>query len=202
MRNVASPSGQTPVDPARRRRSRIVLVAFATLFLGPLAGSWIYHLSGGTWRPAPESHGILLESAPLLAGLSMEPIEGGKGEPVRFSGHWTLLYPGTPHCDSRCAEALYALRQVRIALGKDTNRLQRIYLVNDGQEPMGVDRGVHPDLLIVASSSTLQVLRELGGDHRFYLIDPAGRPVTAYGDDFEQRGLLEDVKHLLTFSNL
>ena len=44
-------------------------------------------------------------------------------------GKWTMLYVGDGLCDDRCRKALYLTRQSRIALNKDMDRVQRVFLV-------------------------------------------------------------------------
>ena len=39
-----------------------------------------------------------------------------------------MLYVGDGACDERCRKALYLTRQSRIALNKDMDRVQRVFL--------------------------------------------------------------------------
>ncbi len=198
--NAAETDGGV-IDLARRRRSRVMLVALALLFIGPLLGSLVYHAGGGNWRPPPVSHGTLIDSPPLLTRFTVQTPDL-QGQPVRLDGRWTLLFPGATQCDESCAEILYQLRQVRTALGKDTARLQRLYLLESAVTPDGIDPGVHPDLGVAVSAPMFAALQEMSDQpFLFYLVDPGGRPVTGYTAEFEQRGLLEDIKHLLAFAN-
>ena len=46
-----------------------------------------------------------------------------------LTGKWTMLYVGDGACDERCRRALYLSRQSRLALNKDMDRVQRVFLV-------------------------------------------------------------------------
>jgi len=54
---------------------------------------------------------------------------------ISFSGKWTLLV-ARPASECRkgndaCVELLYLMRQVRLALGKEKNRVQLVWVVSD-----------------------------------------------------------------------
>ena len=120
----------TPADPVAVRRGRRRLLALAALFFVPLAVAfWLYY--GPTdWRPAGASHkGDLIDPARPLPEIALPTAEGAPTDPGLLRGHWTMLYVGDGLCDQRCREALYLMRQSHIALNKDMDRVQRVFLV-------------------------------------------------------------------------
>ena len=96
-----------------------------------------------------------------------------------LKGQWLLVAVGGGACDATCQENLYFQRQLRESLGKDKDRLDRVWFITD-------DAPVNKSLLPALSQS--QVLRltaeALQGwlqpaaghalaDH-LYLVDPMG----------------------------
>ena len=106
--------------------------------------------------------------------------ERGEAVPLKsLKGQWLLVAVGGGACDATCQENLYFQRQLREALGKDKDRLDRVWFIMD-------DAPVNKSLLPALNQS--QVLRlkaeALQGwlqpaaghalaDH-LYLVDPMG----------------------------
>jgi hypothetical protein len=117
-------------DPASVKRGRRQLLALAALFFVPLAlAFWMYYGSGA-WRPGGDvSKGDLIDPARPLPQLSVPTMQGAATRADFLLGKWTMLYVGDGLCDERCRKALYLMRQSRIALNKDMDRVQRVFLV-------------------------------------------------------------------------
>ena len=45
---------------------------------------------------------------------------------------WTLVFFTENDCDKTCQEKLYKLRQIRLAIGKDREKVERLLVVNNG----------------------------------------------------------------------
>src|SRR5204862_392587 len=76
-------------------------------------------------RSAPEARAAWpkVTSYPSLAELS-----AALGAPLR--GTWSLVYVGNGACDGACRQALWVMRQTRLALNNDMTRVQRVFLVS------------------------------------------------------------------------
>lgn len=200
---------EIPSEDALRKgllKSRLGLILLALLFFGPLLFSWGYHLLQPKWRPAPVSHGELITPPPSL-------VEAGDARhtdswPRLLLGHWSLLFVGGDTCDQPCQALIYDLRQIRASLGKDADRVQRVYLSAAGGLPKGLSVDVHPDLIPakVPPDALPKVLGERlrSGDtgRDFFLVDPNGLLILRYGKDYKQRGVQKDIRHLLKFSSI
>ena len=96
-----------------------------------------------------------------------------------LKGQWLLVAVGGGACDAACQENLYFQRQLRESLGKDKDRLDRVWFITD-------DAPVNKSLLPALSQS--QVLRlkaealqgwlKPAADHaladHLYVVDPMG----------------------------
>jgi cytochrome oxidase Cu insertion factor (SCO1/SenC/PrrC family) len=130
-----------------------------------------------------------------------------------LQGKWTVVYLGDGSCDERCRKALYLSRQSRIALNKDIDRVQRVFLATGPAIDTAFMASEHPDLLLAQvgadpdSQALLAKFPALGGvppvqAGRLYLIDPLGNLVLSYSSGAPDKALLTDVKKLLRLSHI
>lgn len=202
-----------PTDPAAVRRGRRQLLALAALFFVPLAVAfWMYYGPAG-WRPAGDaSKGDLIDPARPLASLALPTMDGAATDAGFLRGKWTMLYVGDGLCDDRCRQALYLMRQSRIALNKDMDRVQRVFLVTGRCCDRGFLAGEHPDLLVArvedaASAALLEPFPSYDGvpvaaAGRIYLVDPLGNLLMSYAPAAPDKALLSDLKKLLRLSHI
>jgi hypothetical protein len=200
-------------DPAAVRRGRRQLLGLAALFFVPLAVAfWMYYGPSG-WRPAGDtSKGDLVEPARPLATIALPTADGGQTSAEFLRGKWSMVYVGDGLCDERCRKALYLTRQSRIALNKDMDRVQRVFLVTGRCCDRGFLAQEHPDLVVArvddaASAALLEPFPTYGGvpladAGRIYLVDPLGNLMMSYAPAAPDKALLTDVKKLLRLSHI
>ena len=201
------------MDPRKVRRGRRQLLALAALFFVPLAVAfWLYY-GPGTWRPGGDaSKGDLIDPARPLPAISLPTADGTTTGPDFLRGKWTMLYVGDGLCDDRCRKALYLMRQSRIALNKDMDRVQRVFLVTQRCCDRAFLTAEHPDLVVAlvedaAAAAVLEPLPPYGGvpvavAGRIYLVDPLGNLLMSYAPDAPDKALLTDLKKLLRLSHI
>jgi len=200
-------------DPAAVRRGRRQLLGLAALFFVPLAVAfWMYYGPTG-WRPAGDtSKGDLIEPARPLATIALPTADDGQTSAEFLRGKWSMVYVGDGLCDERCRKALYLTRQSRIALNKDMDRVQRVFLVTGRCCDRGFLAEEHPDLVVArvddaASAALLEPFPTYGGvpladAGRIYLVDPLGNLMMSYAPGAPDKALLTDVKKLLRLSHI
>jgi cytochrome oxidase Cu insertion factor (SCO1/SenC/PrrC family) len=195
------------------RRGRRQLLALAALFFVPLAVAfWMYYGPSG-WRPAGDaSKGDLIDPARPLATIALPTMDGPPTDAEFLLGKWTLLYVGDGLCDERCRKALYLTRQSRIALNKDLNRVQRVFLVTGRCCDRAFLAEEHPDLVVArvdgdASAALLEPIPPYDGvpvaaAGRIYLVDPLGNLLMSYAPSAPDKALLSDLRKLLRLSHI
>ena len=113
---------------------------------------------------------------------------------------------GEGECQEPCEYSLYTLRQSRLMLGKEMDRLVRVFL--HGETP--------PDTVLLAEEhkglATLRDdrLSELLDSKRpagiapggYYLVDPLGNLVMYFSPDTDPSDMVEDIKRLLKQSRI
>jgi len=202
---------------AHDRRQRRILIGLALMFFAPLGLSF-YLYYGKSWRPGGRVNaGELIAPARPLPSLAL-PLAGAGANPSPttsdtspqfLKGKWTLLYVQHGRCDDECRRHLYDTRQVRLALDRDMNRVQRVFIGDGDCCDFEELRAAHPDLMVIRASPAdeplLALLPTVSGavnSHRVYLIDPLGNAMMFYAPDVKAKGMLEDMKRLLRLSSI
>lgn len=191
-------------------RQRLTLLFIIACFAIPLATAW---LLVGRWQPGSSvEHGELLNPAQPLKQLRFASLEDQSLDRTALSGHWVMIYASSAQqCESACKTALYDMRQVRIALGKDIERVKTLLLL-DGLPDAGLRQWLtaeHAAMTVgVADAITRTEL-----NHPFtgssgtakewiYLLDPLGNLLMRYPVTVEPRGMLKDLQRLLRLSKI
>jgi hypothetical protein len=158
-----------------------------------------YHL----WRPAAHvNYGELLEPGPL------PDVELGSlaGERFRFSqlkGSWILVTTTSGACDGACRERLVHMRQVRLAQGKESDRIERVWLIGPDTRPEPALVAEHPGLHIVRDPRNVLVAllpRTGTSEEHIYVVDPLGNLMMRFPADPDPRRMLKDMSRLLRHS--
>jgi len=203
-----------PVNDTPPRRGQRQLVLLAALFFVPLAVAfWLYY-GPTSWRPVGGTNkGDLVDPAVPLPAVALAKPDGTRTGTDLLQGKWTIAYLGDGACDERCREALYLSRQSRIALNKDMDRVQRVFLATGNCCDSEFLAAEHPDLAVAVlgndadSRALLAKIPALGGvppatAGRLYVIDPLGNLVLSYSAAAPDKALLTDVKKLLRLSHI
>jgi len=200
-----------PDPTAAPRRGQRQLLLLAAMFFVPLAVAfWLYY--GPTdWRPVGGTNkGDLIDPAVPLPDTSLADMDGLAVPADLLRGKWTMLFVGDGACDERCRKLLYLSRQSRIALNKDMDRVQRVFLATSGCCDRAYFSGEHPDLTVVLprdEATGRALLAAFPGTAdavagRLYLVDPLGNLVLSYSAAAPDESLLTDVRKLLRLSHI
>jgi hypothetical protein len=178
VHSLPSPQELAQSDARRTRNGRLKMIILLLICAAPVIASYItYYLIQP--RATSRNFGELVTptvSIPAVTGMNLQ----GLPVPLQtLKGQWLLVVVAGGACPTRCEQNLYFQRQLREVLGKDKDRLDRVWLVND-QAP------VRPELLPALQgaevvrvlpadmSSWLQPARGQALEDHLYLIDPMG----------------------------
>lgn len=185
----------TPTQPSPARGRRTLLL-IAAVCIAPVIASYIAFY----WLPRDgrTNYGELLviAPAPAVSGTS------GDGKPFKLDdlkGQWVMVVAGNGACDKTCEAQLYATRQARTIQGRERERVQRVWLVSDGQVPAQALLAAHPDLGVVHVGSSAPWP---AGARAIYLVDPLGNQVLAWPVDPDIKGVARDLTRLLRASRI
>lgn len=181
---------------------RLQFALLALVFFGPLFLAAGMYFTGPSFQPAGRTnHGDLLQPvipiADELPGASLLDNIGGR---------WLLIYSNSGACEEACERALYVLRQSRLTLGNDRDRLGRVLLrresapdtVNPGEDYAGTTILIDDTL-----AEWLQVKKpEAAASGGYFLVDPLGNLVMYFSPEIDPAAMIEDIEHLLEFSRI
>ena len=190
-----------------RARGRRKFLLIAALFLVPVIVVFgLYY--GGIWRPAGSSaKGELVHPARPLELAGLRHADGRVAGIEAFQGKWTLIYIGDGACDEACRTALTYGRQTRLAVGKDMDCVQRMFLTTGNccdQNYLNTEQ-VGLVTMDVASPEAQALLAQFPGDrtHTLFIVDPLGNLMMRHdASQVINKDLLSDLKKLLKLSHI
>lgn len=164
-------------DAQRTRMGRWKMIAMLLVCASPVIASYFTYY---VLRPeGRRNYGELIEpqkDMPLAVAKNLQ------NESVSLStlkGQWLLVNVGTGACAERCQQNLYFQRQLREILGRDKDRLDRVWLITDDAP---VDKSLLPALNMAhvlrldlqAVQSWISPSKDQQLQDHLYVIDPMG----------------------------
>ena len=188
------------MSDSQRTRGRLQFLLIAAMFFGPLLfATWMYYGNDDLQPESRANHGTLLEPIVNLG-------DAVPGSAIHDSRSWRLVYTNDGKCGESCRNALYTLRQSRLMLGKEMDRVERVFLHGEQAPDTLPDAEEHQGLLTLQDTALRAVLDDkrpealpAGG---FYLVDPHGNLVMYFSPDIKPRDMVDDVKRLLKLSRI
>lgn len=195
--------------PVRKGLSRAKAMILIMLFLGPLLGAFLWYYGLNAKLVPGRVNNSPLVDPPVTLEDFVNPKHGDV--PITLADlkrKWTIMHIVNQRCDQDCETFLYNTRQVRLAVGRDANRIARVIMTED---PELIDwmRQHHPDAaLIMAAENGIEdqlesVVNNLEhGSRHALLIDPLGNVMMTIPNDLPPKLLLKDLKKLLKLSRI
>lgn len=180
---------------------RTKLVLLASIFALPIVASFLAYRYADV-RPTA-NHGELLLPPAQASDAPFRKPGGGAFSFHDLAGRWVLVAQDGAACSEACLDKLVAMRQVRLALGRDAERVTRVLLVDDGRVPDPLAFAAFPGMEIALGASGAALDRATAGDHQHvYLVDPHGNVVMRWRAAQDPKGMLKDLQRLLRASQI
>lgn len=209
--------------------NRMIVMLVAGLPLTMILGAtwlWYFVVHGDldlVGSLGTSNQGSLIQPPRQITEVSLVQPDGspytyGSDEP-----RWTMLVPATGgRCDSACENMLYLTRQIHLALGKDFNRLRRVYasetipndtvlefqqLSDERPAPDSFQQLLYEEhqgmqALVLPPGGFQQLFEEAADDaSTWYLVDPSGWIMMSYNRDINYKDVISDLKFLLKNSS-
>ena len=151
---------------------------------------------------------LVVPPRPMPAGLVLRSLDGAPVDHAALKGQWLLVVVGDAACDAACEQRVYLQRQLREMLGRERDRVDRVWLVTGDATPptalmqaaqatgkltaWRVDRAGLASWLEPAPGGALE-------DH-LYVVDPRGDWMMRAPADPEPARLKRDLERLLRAS--
>ncbi|MGD2054962.1 MAG: hypothetical protein PVG45_12755 [Gammaproteobacteria bacterium] len=178
-------------------------------FVLPVVAAYALFFSGYT-PPAYTNKGELIQPVIDIEALGL--VDDNNAVPSRddLTIHkWQMVYFAGASCDQECNDALYKIRQVNTAVGKNAYRLRRLIVHLDKPDAAFLDliEKEFPDARrlygepqkILAAMQTLDP--ELNADD-IYLVDPIGNIMMRFTRDMPGKWIIHDLNKLFKVSQI
>lgn len=183
-------------------KGRLQLTLIGLVFFGPLIlAAWLYFSGQGLQPQGRSNHGALLQ--PIV---NIPEIMPNTAIVEHIDTHWLLIYRNEGICEESCKQALYTLRQSRLMLGNDMDRVIRVFLHGESAPDTVFLADEHAGLITLRDSGLQELLENkkpaelaAGG---YFLVDPLGNLVMYFRPDIEPGDMVEDIEHLLRLSRI
>ena len=175
------------------RRNRWTLWLIVAVCAAPIVASYLAYY---VWQPSGHvNYGELLEPR-AMPDVALSTIDGRAFRFAELKSEWVLLVADASACDERCRTNLVYMRQVRLAQGKESGRIERVWLVTDNGTPSAELLAALPGLRVVHAGEVLRAVPALAAG-RIHLIDPLGNLMMRFPADPDPKRILKDVARLL-----
>ncbi|MEO8312040.1 MAG: hypothetical protein ABI520_12775 [Caldimonas sp.] len=203
-------------DAALRRtaRGRWLMIAVLLVCAAPVIASYFAYF---VLRPQGRTNysELIVPARSLPGSLPLADLDGKPVAPLSLRGQWLVVVVAGGACDLRCERHLWLQRQLHEALGAEKDRVDKLWLVDDGVAPRRETLaaiaatsdagGVFAPATVLRSERTAlsgwltPAPRQALEDH-LYLVDPRGDWMMRVPVDADPARLKRDVDKLLRAS--
>ena len=173
-----------------------MLLGLILVFAAPILIAYALNVWWPHWSPFGRmNHGEIVEPPWAIDVATM-----GEATAERTAGRWIVLHPIPSRCNEDCEALLDRTRRVHVSLGKDYDRVVRMFAHRSDYAGMPA-RAADPDLIPLPVSAAW--FDRFGGDQPTLLVfDPQRNAVLRYGTDLDGKGLARDLARMLKISKI
>ncbi len=209
----------------RSTNNRMVLLLIAGIPVTMILGAtwlWYFVVRGDldlVGALGTANRGELLQPPRQIDEANLRSPDGAPFHNADLEPRWAMLVPGqADRCDASCEETFYMTRQIHTALGKEYNRIRRLYVSETGPDETRLTvealsdkrpapasfsafladehRGLKP--LVLAPGQVNTLFAEYQQDpSTWYLVDPSGWIMMSYDSSIPYKDVIADLKFLL-----
>jgi len=203
----AMPVPELPTDARRTRLGRLKMLLVLAVCAAPVVASYFSYF---VLRPlARSNYGTLILPTRSLPALPLRTLDGKPVDAASLRGQWLLLALGQAGCDEACHKRLYMQRQLREMLGRERDRIDKLWLITDNAEvPAALRSALDADPSLqalrvsrVALAAWLQPEAGHALEDHLYLVDPMGEWMIRVPADPEPARVKRDLERLLRASS-
>lgn len=209
VHTVDPPDLSEPVE-AQKRRTRIgrlkmllVLLACASPVIASYLTYFVIRPDGRT------NYSTLIQPSRSLPALTLTSLDGQPVQPASLRGQWLLVAVGPSSCDAGCEKRLFMQRQLREMLGRERDRLDKVWFITDTQAlppalAAAITGGVPVTALRADRGELAAWLQPQAGaqlEEHLYVVDPMGEWMMRVPRDAEPGRVKRDLDRLLRASS-
>ncbi len=190
-------------DLRRTRSGRLKMLLVLGVCAAPVLASYFTYF---VVRPETRNnYGTLITPTRSMPDLPLHRLDGGAVSVASLKGQWLLISVGPAECAEACEKRLFMQRQLREMLGRERDRVDKLWLVTDAAEVPAALRAALGDdpalsVLRVPRAALAAWLAPAAGarlDDHLYLVDPMGEWMMRFPVNAEPARVKGDVDRLL-----
>jgi hypothetical protein len=203
------PTPGIDADAARRTAAgRLKMLLVLAVCAAPVVASYFTYF---VIRPQTRNNyaELITPVREIPAGLPLKTLSGDDVKAQSLHGQWLFIVVADAACDALCEKQLYLQRQLREALGRDKDRMDKVWFIPDAGQPR---KEVMEAISAVDKPSVLRVPREElskwlapADGHRLeehvYIVDPMGQWMMRAPVNADPAKLKRDLERLLRASS-
>lgn len=129
VHSLPAPQEAAIADEQRTRRGRFKMLAVMLVCAAPVVASYFTYY---VVRPeARRNYGALIEPQRAMPAIQATTLDGKPVPLASLQHQWLLVSVAGGECDAACENNLYLQRQMREGLGREKERVDWVWLVND-----------------------------------------------------------------------
>jgi len=200
MPSSTSSDPRAAAPEAARRRGRLIVAAIFAVCAMPLVAALVaYHFFPPAGRT---NYGELVDPRPVARAV-LQRLDGRPFTLAELQGKWVLLQVDDAACGPPCQEKLFLMRQVRLAQGKNMDRVERVWLLLDaGPPPQEIARLYDGAVIARATPELLAALPAADVRDHIYLLDPRGNLILRFPKHADPKRMIKDLDRLLKYSSI
>ncbi len=193
---------------ARQVSGRLKMLAVLLVCAAPVIASYVTFY---VVRPsAQRNYGTLITPVRGLPDVPATALDGKATNLRALKDQWLLVSVASAACDAACEKHIYLQRQLRESLGRDKDRLDRVWLVTDDAPVLPAlaaqvnAPNVDAYALRVGEAQVAQWLAPEPGhklSEHLYLVDPQGNWMMRFPADVDAIKAKRDMERLLRAAN-
>ncbi len=206
-----SPVARPANNPVSAKNRNPYTVWFVVLsFIAPVALAYVMFFFVDI--KSFSNHGEILNPIVHISDFALKDDNGEIIPQEKLTYKWRLISFLGKDCDQRCAKRLYDTRQIHKSLGKNQNRLYRMFV---HLEPAGdtftkLIANTHADAIQV-NAELKDIVKALNNNvhndagitnNEIYIMDPMGNVMMRFTQEQENKDILSDLRKLLKASQI
>lgn len=199
------PADARSLAAGARRSGRLQMLLVLLVCAAPVIASYFTYF---VIRPQGGGYGSLITPTRPMPALELRTPEGRVEPLAALTGQWLIVALGPGRCESACEKRLYLQRQLREMLGAERDRVDKLWLVTDGERPsaslLGALAATPAMVVRLADRDALRRWLEPAPGHaledHLYIVDPMGRWMMRIPADPDPQRVRRDLSRLLRAS--
>lgn len=196
--SISNSSADPVAASAQRRRGRRTALLLLLVSAAPVVAAVVAYFF---WLPSGRLNYGELIAPRQIPEVALERLDGPPLRLPELKGKWLLVVAAGGSCGAQCAKQLFLTRQVRLMQGREMDRVERLWLVTDGERPASELLAVHEGLHVArATPAQLAAIFQAAAGEYVWLIDPLGNLMLRFPADPDPKGMRGDLARLLKVS--